>query len=90
MSFHKPQIQIQIIRTAKRQRTTLTSLEPQEHLEAGPPELVQMVKLPLIPELMPTIQTPGLTLKLQFPPLILLPQIQTLTFPKHLQHLKSL
>ncbi len=77
MSFHKPQIQIQIqtTGTARRQRTTLTSPARPEHLEAGRPELVQMVKLP---------ETLVQTLKLQFPPLILLAQIQTLTFPMHL------
>ena len=75
MSFHQPQIQIQIMGTAVLQPSTLTSLVRPEHLEVGRPELVQMVKL---------LETPGQTLKLQFPPLILLARIQTLTFPKHL------
>ncbi len=56
MSFHKPQIQI--MGTAKLQPSTLTSLESPEHREAGRPELA-LVKFPLIPELMPKIQTPG-------------------------------
>lgn len=89
MSFHKPQIQIQIqtTGTARLQRTTLTSPARPEHLEAVPPEQVQATKLPqilLIQVQIPIIQIPGQILKLQFPPLILLAQIQTLTFPKHL------